>query len=87
MFCFSSSWTGLNKSTFYYITYLLILILLFNLCCSVKVAGSVATKLEPITMISVIGGNMGLWLGISVLQLWSFLPFDKLFFCFKRKNN
>ena len=38
----------------------------------------VSMGLNPVTMISVIGGNLGLWLGISFLQIASKVPASKL---------
>ena len=42
---------------------------------------------DVFTMISVIGGNLGLWLGISILQLWSYLPISAIMgSCTRAKN-
>ena len=39
------------------------------------------------TIISIIGGNLGLWLGVSFAQIWGFLPIAKCFECFFKDKN
>ena len=46
----------------------------------------VSMGLNPVTMISVIGGNLGLWLGISFLQIASKVPTTKLLCLIFRKE-
>ena len=58
-----------------------------QLFSSVILHRKIDSRFNPVTMLSIIGGNLGLWLGVSIIQLWSFLPISRLLpCCFVTKN-
>ena len=53
----------------------------------VLVSATFSTNFNYATIISIIGGNLGLWLGVSFAQIWGFLPIAKCFECFFKDKN